>query len=101
MGFVKKTWKDRLVEFAGRRSLTKVSGSVDGVMIVDVMRSEGNVSQVGDTFSAENMNDLEDRIADTFGGFGFYPEELTQAEYDALPDATKSTPKMLFIIKKE
>lgn len=125
MGFEKKTWKDRLVEFAGRRSLTKVSGSADGVMVVDVARSEGNVSQVGDAFSAENMNDLEQRIADAIGtedisaigdgtvtggiselaaalgGFSFYPMELTQAEYNALPAETKSTPKLLFVIKKE
>ena len=34
------------------------------------------------------------------GGFSVYPEELTQAQYDALPSDTKSTPKMIFIIKK-
>lgn len=66
MAFVKKTWKDRLVEFAGRRTITRVSGSADGTMIVDVTRSEGTVSQVGDAFSAENMNDLEQRIGNEF-----------------------------------
>ena len=35
------------------------------------------------------------------GGFTLYPNELTQAEYDALPAATKSTPKLLFVVKKE
>lgn len=35
----------------------------------------------------------------SLGGFTFYPEALTQAQYDALPSDTKSTPKMIFIIK--
>lgn len=34
------------------------------------------------------------------GGWSIYPEELTQAEYDALDDDLKNTPKMLFIVKK-
>lgn len=66
MAFAKKTWKDRLVEFAGRRNLTRVAGSVDGTLVVDVSRNEGTVSQAGDAFSAANMNDLEQRIADEF-----------------------------------
>lgn len=66
MAFVKKTWKDRLVEFAGRRTLKRISGSADSQMVVDVSRNEGTVSQAGDAFSAANMNDLEQRIADEF-----------------------------------
>lgn len=66
MAFQKKVWKDRLVEFAGRRTLKKVSGSADSTMVVDVTRNEGTVSQAGDAFSAANMNDLEGRIADAF-----------------------------------
>lgn len=34
------------------------------------------------------------------GGFSFYPEELTQAQYDALPSDIKSTPKMIFVVRK-
>lgn len=78
MAFVKKTWKDRLVEFAGRRTLKRISGSADSQMVVDVSRNEGTVSQAGDAFSAANMNDLEQRIADEFssinnnlGGYSF------------------------------
>lgn len=67
MAFVKKTWKDRLVEFPGRRLLKRISGSADSQMVVDVTRNEGTVSQGGDAFSAANMNDLEQRIADEFG----------------------------------
>lgn len=62
MPFTKKTWEDRLVEFAGRRKLTNVT--TQAVQTVDVTRDEGNVSREGTTFSATNMNDLEQRIAD-------------------------------------
>ena len=64
MAFVPKEWKDRLVEFAGRRKLTNVSTGEE--MIVDVARNEGTVSQEGDAFSAANMSDLEQRVADEF-----------------------------------
>lgn len=64
MAFVKKMWKDRLSEFAGRRRLTDVSTGTSTV--VDVTRDEGEVSQQGDAFSAANMNDLENRIGDEF-----------------------------------
>lgn len=66
MAFKKKIWKDRLVEFSGRRLLKRISGSADSQMVVDVTRNEGTVSQAGDAFSAANMNDLEQRIADEF-----------------------------------
>lgn len=64
MAFTKKTWTDRLVEYPSRRQLTKTDGTTE---IVDVARSEGTVSQEGDAFSAENMNDLENRIAYALG----------------------------------
>lgn len=72
MSFVTKEWKDRIVEFAGRRKLTNVSTSA--VEIVDVERNEGTVSQAGDAFSAANMNDLEERISN---GFTSINENLT------------------------
>ena len=62
--FRKKTWKDRLVEFAGRRTLKNV-GTNESVTY-DVTRAEGTVSQEGDAFSPANMNDMEQRIADGF-----------------------------------
>ena len=64
MAFKKKTWIDRMVEFAGRRKITNVSTSA--AQIIDVERAECAVSQEGDAFSAENMNDLEKRISDAF-----------------------------------
>ena len=65
MAFVPKEWKARLVEFAGRRTLTNVSTGETAVY--DVARNEGTVSQEGDAFSAANMNDLETRISTEFG----------------------------------
>ena len=50
MGFVKKTWKDRLVEYAGRRKLTNVA--TGATQTVDVTRVEGTESQAGDMFNA-------------------------------------------------
>lgn len=99
MGFAKKTWKDRLVEFAGRRSLTKVSGSADGlIMIVDVARNEGNISQVGDTFSADNMNGLEQRISDAFGECPTSTGIRDIQVVDILPEDAAQHPDTLYII---
>lgn len=64
MAFVTKTWKDRMVEFAGRRKLKNVS--TNEAVLYDVSRSEGTVMQAGDSFSATNMNDLEQRIKTEF-----------------------------------
>lgn len=64
MAFEIKTWVDRVVEYAGRRKLTNVTTGTEE--LVDVARSEGTVSKEGDAFNAKNMNDLEQRIHDTF-----------------------------------
>lgn len=64
MAFVKKTWIDRVVQYANRRLLTKSGGEVEQVTVT---RDEGTVSVAGDKFDAATMNDLENRIytADT------------------------------------
>lgn len=59
MAFVKKTWKDRIVQYANRRLLTKSGGEVEQVTVT---RDEGTISQAGDLFDAANMNDLENRV---------------------------------------
>lgn len=64
MAFVTKTWKDRMVEYAGRRKLKNVATGEE--VLMDVSRSEGTVSQAGDAFSAANMNNLEQRIKKEF-----------------------------------
>lgn len=72
MGFIKKIWKDRISEFPTRRSLTKTDGTSE---LVTVARSEGMISEEGDAFSAENMNDFENRVAN---GFSELNENLTE-----------------------
>lgn len=62
--FTKKTWKNRMSEYPTRRRLTKENGTTE---LVTVARSEGTVSQEGDAFSADNMNNLEDRILRAIG----------------------------------
>ncbi len=63
MAFEKKTWKDRIAEFPTRRRLTKEDNTSE---LVTVAREEGTLSQEGDAFSADNMNDLENRIDKEF-----------------------------------
>ena len=72
MGFITKLWKDRQSEFPNRRTLTKEDQSTE---LVTVTRSEGIISEEGDAFSAENMNDLETRIKNAIGT-GSIPEAL-------------------------
>ena len=57
--WVKKVWKNRITEFPTRRTLTKEDGSSE---IVTVTRNEGTVSEEGDAFDADTMNNLEERI---------------------------------------
>ena len=59
MAFVEKTWKDRIVQYANRRLLTKSGGEVEQVTVT---RDEGTVSVAGDKFDAASMNDLENRV---------------------------------------
>lgn len=64
MAFKKKTWVDRMVEYAGRRKITNVTTMA--AQIVDVERAEGVVSEEGTAINAVNMNDFEQRTADAF-----------------------------------
>lgn len=57
--WVKKIWKNRTTEFPTRRTLMKEDGSSE---IVTVTRNEGTVSEEGDAFDANTMNNLEERI---------------------------------------
>ena len=66
MAFVKKTWKDRVSQYPNRRTIN------DGhtTKVVTVGRDEGTITEVGDAFNADNMNDLENRIQAAIGGGG-------------------------------
>lgn len=77
--FTAKEWKNRLVEFAGRRSLKNVS--TNETTVYDVTRNEGQVSQEGDSFSATTMNDLEQRISDAFAEAEEANTQLTSELY--------------------
>ena len=64
MAYTKKTWKDRVSQYINRRKLTDINTGT--TQTVTVVRDEGNVTEAGDTFTAANMNDLEDRIDNAF-----------------------------------
>lgn len=89
MGFIKKIWKDRISEFPTRRSLTKTDGTSE---LVTVARSEGMISEEGDAFSAENMNDFENRVAN---GFNELTEDMQNRfkimKFQLPPDTTANT----------
>lgn len=80
MAFVTKTWKDRLVEYAGRRKLKNVATGEE--ILMDVSRSEGTVNQAGDAFSAANMNNLEQRIKTEFDSVNSSLVDQPTFEYD-------------------
>lgn len=83
MGFAKKTWQNRLVEYAGRRKLTNVSTGTQ--QVVDVAREEGSVSQEGSAFDAANMNDLEQRISDGIKGVETQVNQMTTKITERVP----------------
>ena len=60
MAFVKKTWVDKVSQYPNRRTLTDTTSGT--TQTVDVARAEGTVTQAGDVFDADTMNNLEERI---------------------------------------
>ena len=100
MAFVTKTWKDRLVEYAGRRKLKYVATGEE--ILMDVSRSEGTVNQAGDAFSAANMNNLEQRIKTEFDSVNSSLEEskrfqITETEIGTWYDSKKIYRRILRI----
>ena len=93
--FKRKEWKDRVTEYPTRRNLVKEGGSTE---TVTVERNEGNVSQEGDAFSAENMNSLEERIGDAFGECPTSAVIRDIQVVDALPGDAADHPDTLYII---
>lgn len=87
MAFSKKTWLDRIAEYPTRRRLKKSDGTDE---IVTVSREEGAISQEGDAFSAENMNDLEDRVASEFNSLNIKMDSAREKLLWSNSDTTKS-----------
>jgi len=79
MSFEMRTWKDRDVQFPGKRTLINASDNTDMQDVV-VSRAEGTVTKTGDLFSASVMNDLEQRI---FNAFDSIASDLTD-EFDSI-----------------
>lgn len=77
MAFNLKTWVNRISEYPNRRKLTHEDGSTE---LVTVARAEGQISAEGNAFSAEEMNDLENRIK---GGFDEVNQSLTNLKNPA------------------
>lgn len=84
MAYTKKEWTDRNVQYPGRRKLSAVSGQTD---VYDVVRNEGTITAAGDAFSAENMNDLEDRVEAGFNAAGTYSDEILKSAKKYADDA--------------
>lgn len=78
MAFDKKTWEDRISEYPNRRTINDGNTTTQ----VTVGRDEGVITQAGDAFSASNMNDLEDRIADAVDSKAEQADTYTKAEVD-------------------
>lgn len=64
MVFPKRVWEERIVQFPNRRILKNTE--TEQLISVEVERDEGRVDSEGTLLSAENMNDLEERIFDSF-----------------------------------
>lgn len=64
MVFPKRVWEERIVQFPNRRILKNTE--TEQLIPVEVERDEGRVDSEGTLLSAENMNDLEERIFDSF-----------------------------------
>lgn len=67
MAFIKKIWKNRISQYPNRFIM-------NGTDVVTLERNNGEVSQDGDAFDEDTMNDLEERID---GAFAEVSESLT------------------------
>ena len=88
MSFSTKTWKDTIAEYPNRRVLTDATSGE--TQTVTVTRSVGTVSQEGDAWNAENMNDLETRIASSLADHDFtistsWNANTTYGDYSTYP----------------
>lgn len=81
MSYNRKTWQNRNSEHPYRRTLTDTTTGTS--QTVDVTRAEGEVTTEGDAFDANNMNNMEGRIADEFSLINQKIGDLTQLDTEA------------------
>lgn len=87
MAFSLKTWVNRISEYPNRRKLTHEDGSTE---LVTVARAEGQISAEGNAFSAEEMNDLENRIKDGF-------DEVNQSKLSSIIGSMESASSAMIV----
>lgn len=75
MAFVTRIWKDRQVEKPDRWKF--INDDETETKYYTISRAEGTVDVIGDTIDAENMNDMEQRIADAFASVN---DDITTAK---------------------
>lgn len=63
MSYSKKTWTNRTSEYPNRYQMTSMNGNIADVAIVP---KEGAITNEGDRFDADTMNNLETRIDNEF-----------------------------------
>lgn len=81
MAFEKKIWKNRIVKFPFRRGITRQDGNRE---VVDVDRDEGEVTEPGDSFDADTMNAMEERIASAFNDEHRFHADVVAPDYDGV-----------------
>lgn len=86
--FQRRIWKDRKVEFANRYKATNMdTGEVTNL---NLNRLPGDVTEEGDPVSAENLNDLEGRIADALDDHDEKMQDLVEEAEAAAKVAASS-----------
>lgn len=98
MAFNQKIWKDRDVQYPGKRTLTSITDNSD-IQDVIVERAEGTITEIGDLFCAETMNNLEQRIADAFNSIFIYIDEEIDHMYPVgaiYQSFDRTSPEQLF-----
>lgn len=91
--FKRRTWVNRIVEFANRYKMTDME--TGEVSTINLNRLPGTVTQAGDAVSAENLNDLEDRIEEALNqyesGMQSYVTSAQKSAGEAAASATSAS----------
>ena len=97
MAFVKKTWLDRVATNLHRRVLNIVSNT-SSTIVADISRGDSNITELGTPLNAENLNDLEDRIAAGFDAIKDMKGATSTADGESgLVPAPTKTERLFFL----